>query len=597
MGPSTYFLLPEGYDTDRFDAIAIDFWNRFMADRGRELSTSVRFVLEPLTSIHLWSNASGSNARSALLNVYLLFSIAIFSLMVGVINYINMATANSVKRTDEIGVRKILGASRTSLQLQFLVESIIFTFSGLIIGTLIASLVVQFTPINGLLGTNTSIIDQLGLYALALICVATLLLGVLAGGYPAFCLSNVKPTSIFGGNGIGLGRPGSARVRLMLVFVQLTVSIGIISCSISMSTQMDYIEDQDLGFDAESIVVVPLRGADVIERLPEIGDALSSDPAFVEAGISRSLPGESSELYFFDAELESGAMQSNVFRLVSVGEGYLDVMGIEQLSGRTLETLGSERAAYSILVNEATVRHLGWTNPLGKTVRRGQASYEVVGVVQDFNFQDLSREIEPLLLFFDEPNFSGPQWDAASRSLEYRYLSISLADNSTGALDSLREVFLQVDPGHPFEFFYLNDHWNSLYTSQSKQLGLMAIFSLLCVFIAGIGLIGISAFLTKLRTKEIGVRKVLGASFFHILSLIFKNIFLVAIAASIVSSVATYFIFVDWQENFSSSYRVPVDGLVFLVSSATCIVLAFSAVLLQFYGVSKRNPIDALRSE
>jgi len=594
LGAYTYLLLPDGYNSDNFSSIYDDFWARYMAEKGRELSSTMRLQLEPLASVHFFSDTSGSSSGVHRLYVYLLIAIGLFALFVSVINYINLAIARALKRSREIGVRKTLGAEKSTLIAQFVGESLFFAFCGVIAGWIIAQVLLEITPISTLLGKEISLITTISINSVATVFLATMILGIVAGSYPAFYLSSLAPATSLRDSAGKQGRQ-SVWLRQFLVIVQLTISIGVIACSLLMFNQMQFIHTQDLGFIKDNRVVVPLRGADAIERLPEIESRLGVNGNISGTALSRSIPGQMDDLYLVEVESSSGVLQTAPFRMLSFDSAYIDVMGLQILHGRGFSDSYQSASVLPVLVNETAVREMGWSEPIGKRLRLRNNDYSVIGVVRDFNFHDLGRQIEPLLMFQDNADFG--RSPPSDRALQYRYLTVAVDGNVADVVDSLRQIMEDIDPVHPYEFWHLSDYLDSLYESQARQMKLMGVFAALCVFISCMGLLGLSSLMTQRRTKEIGIRKVLGASTSQIILLLVRGILIALSVAAVVASILAYLTFVRWQQGFYIDYRVSIDVVIFVIAVGICATVALLTIAGQSYQTANRNPVDSLRYE
>ncbi len=594
LGPYTYLLLPADYDPAAFAEISEDFQERYLAAGGEQRASRMRLDLEPLDSIHLYSRATGSNAEVYRLQVTILIAIALFAIVVAIINYINMATARTMKRVKEIGVRKVLGASRRALAAQFLVEALAFSYCGLIVGAVVAELLLELGSIRELLGRDVSLFELASAGSITFVILTAGIIGLIAGCYPAFCLTTRQIQTALKGDKHG-GETRPLLIRQGLVMIQLMISIGIVACSLLMYQQMQFIQDQDLGFEPDNKLVISLRGADVIERSTEIVDRLNSFPGVENAAVSRTLPGQLDQLYFFDVDTESGIRESGTFRVLGFDENYVETMGMELTSGRDFEAMDQGLVDPAVLVNEAKVREMGWSQPLGKRLRLRGNEYTVQGVVADFNFHDLSRQIEPVLMFHDIPDYSNA--GATGRAMQYRYLTIALFRMEPGFIESLNQIFAELDPGHPLEYWYLNDFLDDLYGSQEKQMRLMGVFAALCVMVSCMGLFGLSSFMTERRTKEIGIRRVLGASPFEVILLLQKGLLVITAIAAVLASILAYLTFASWQEGFHVEYRASLSLSAFLVAALACTAVSFLTISAQSYRTAQANPIQALRYE
>jgi len=588
----TYLVLPEGYEVDAFRDIIDAFYERYMVKIGESIDTSIRYWLEPLPDIHLESDLQYDQPTGNKLHVYGFSAVAIFILLVACINYMNLATARSVKRAREVGMRKVLGASRTQLILQFLGESVSFSLVSLLIGLVLVKVLFALTPIGDLLGKQELMSfteEPLLLWAMLALSLVT---GLVSGVYPAFYLSSVLPISAL----TTTSRSGKKGfwLRQFLVLLQFVISIGVIACTILMVAQMNYIANKPLGFSKENRVVVRLQGADVIEKVPTIRNELSSNSSILDVSTTAVIPGGLMPLNIVRVENNEGVMTNQILSRMPVGDDFIKAMGIPLIMGRDFSKKLLTDIGLSVVVNETMVEKMGWTEPLGKRVAAGPSTGRVIGVVEDFHFQSLHRQVEPLVMHPMQIDY-GSLPPAARAMVSLMLLLHISGEEVSQTLGYLSDQFVTFDPKHPFEYEFLDDSLDELYMSERRLTRLTGIFSGICIFISCLGLFGLASFTTEKRTKEIGIRKVLGATTSQIILMLARSVIVIVIIAAVIASVTSFLAMDEWLSGFA--YRAGVNPLVFLLSALIAISVAYVTIALQSFRTAQANPALALRYE
>jgi len=584
---SSFNHLFDEFEEKRFEAMAaaFDMNDSFSAD----------LWVEKLTDIHLNSNLDMDRPTGNKFSLYGFSAVAIFILVIACINYINLATARSLKRAREVGMRKVMGAQRGQLVWQFLGESLFFVVLATAIGLIGVQLLLDNSNIDDLLGAQLSLSVFLGqpVFLVGLVG-AAVLIGLISGLYPAFYLSSVVPVIALSSSKGNKGNAG--RLRQFLVFTQFTISIGIISSTLLMANQMNYISTMSLGFDKENKLIVPLRGADVIERSETLINELLANPDILNVAAAANIPGGQIGLNGLNIESQSGEMELQSVSAMRVGPNFLETMDIELLEGRDFKRKLLTDVGVSFVVNETLVQRMGWDQALGKRIESGGGGMvgTVRGVVGDFNYASLYQQVAPLIIMETNNDFSNA--NANNRALQIQTLIINITGNNVPAtLNFVRDLMVEFDPTHPFEFEFLDDNLDQQYQSQQSIMQLTAIFAGICVFISCLGLFGLASFTTAQRTREIGVRKVLGASSGQIITLLSRNILQLVLIASVVASIGSWFAIDQWLTVFE--YRISINGFVFMLAAAMALAVAFVTVALQSMKTARANPVQALRYE
>lgn len=595
----TYVLLRAGFDADDLRlALSRLVSNRVEAMKrqfGMQDTLDASFRAQPLTDVHLESGLQYDLPSGNRFYVTSFAAVALFILIIACINYVNLATARSMKRAREVGMRKVLGAQRQQLIWQFLGESLFFVVLASITSLALVQGLLSYHLLDGLLGNNFFSGSLFAPVVLAWLLILALLVALLSGLYPAFYLSSVPPIVALS-NASQTNRSASGRLRQVLVFIQFTISIGIIASTLLMASQMRYVTSMSLGFDKENKLLVPLRGADVIETLPALRSELAANPAVIAVSSAQNVPGGITGIGGVNIENEAGAMELQSVAIMAVGDDFIPTMGIELLAGRGFSQRLLTDVGQNFVVNRTLANRMGWSQPIGKRIDAagGGLGGRVIGMVEDFHFASAHEPIAPLVMIAPAPDFAN--LNAAQRALQNRTLIVNVSGN--GLADTLRyvqDVVLRFDSLHPFEFEFLDIQMAALYASEQRVTRLTAVFAGICIFISCLGLFGLASFTTERRTKEIGIRKVLGASSLQIITLLSRNILLLVLVGAIVASLLSFVIVNQWMAGFA--YRTGINPVIFLLAALIAMLVAFVTIALQSYKTVRANPVIALRYE
>ena len=538
----------------------------------------VKFQLQPLTSIHLHSNGLQvdlpGHGNAQYVNIF--FIVAIFILVVACINFMNLATARSARRAKEIGVRKVSGALRGQLIKQFLGESLFISFFALLLA--IALVVLVLPGFNELSGKNLSIHFTDANLLITLFAIA-LFTGLISGSYPALFLSGFQPVKVLKGNIKSMG--GNLIFRNALVTTQFIVSILLLIGTVVIYNQLQFIRNKDLGFDKENLLCMPMTG-ELWSRQQALRTELLQNPLTNHFTIVSELP---TNLFsgtisvFWEGKDPKSQV---VIPSMDVSEDFVSVFQMKVLKGRDFST-AFKADSNNYIVNEKMVQVIGRTldDVVGKPLSFGNVKGTIIGVVKDFNFKPIQQAIEPLVLRLN------------------RYGGIVVVRTKRGTteatINSLGKVSRELNPAYPFSYNFLDQDLNSLYQGDQKMGKIFNLFALLAVFISSLGLYGLSAFMAEQRTKEIGVRKVLGASIFNIVYLLstgFTRLIIIAIAISIPLS---WFAVSRWLETFA--YHIHINWIIFLIAPLAALMIAWLTVSYESIKAAIVNPVNSLRSE
>jgi putative ABC transport system permease protein len=591
----TYVVLAEGAETRNFDALSTAFFDKYMAEMFGGANVQWRSWLQPLADIHLYSDLEYDFPTGNRLYLYAFATVALFILAVACINYINLATARAARRARSIGLRKIIGADRKALIAQFLGEAVLFALLATVLGVIAVEVLLTLPPVTALFGKALTL-DLFGepLLAAAIVGVG-LVIGLAAGLYPAVYLSSFAPLSAL----VGRYEAGSASLRLReaLVFTQFAISIGVIAATLLMAAQMRFIADKGLGFDKENRVMVTLRGVDLIEREELIATELGKHPGILGVATSQSMMGQQVGLVTGRVENNEGAMTNFGFNLMTVGDDFLPVMGMELVAGRDFSRRLLTDIGATYIVNETFVNAMAWDDPIGKRIGLGAMGGNegrVIGVTKDFHFKSLHERIEPFVMFRNNTDFSNVQ--AEMRAFQQRLMVVNVTQEGLGnTLRYMQERFAELDPAHPFEFTFVDDALDRLYVSEQRLMRMIGIFAAICIFVACLGLFGLAAFTTEQRTKEIGIRKVLGASTLEIILLLSRRVLLLIAGGAVVASLVTWLAMAEWLSGFA--YRAALNPAYFVLAALGAGAVALLTIALQSWRTARADPVNALRYE
>ncbi|HZF29495.1 MAG TPA: FtsX-like permease family protein [Gammaproteobacteria bacterium] len=590
----TYVTLAKNADPGKFRAMAQAFYVKHMESIFRTGNLKWNGWLEPLAEIHLNAGLEYDRPTGNRLYLYAFASVAIFILAIACINYVNLATARAAQRTRAIGLRKILGAGRASLIAQNLGEAVLFSLLATVLGVIMVEVLLPLPPVTALFGKSLTL-DLFGRPMLALGVVGFgLLVGVVAGLYPAVYLSSFAPLSAL----VGRYQPGGGlRLRETLVFLQFAISIGVIACTLLMGQQLRFIASKGLGFEKENRVLVTVRGADVIEREELIATELEKNPRVLGVTTAAAMMGQNMGILTGKVENNEGAIIDFGFSLNTVGNDFTAVMGIELVAGRDFSRrlLTDVGAAY--VVNETFVGAMGWKDAIGKRIALGGSGINpghVVGVVKDFNFKSLRTAVEPLAMFRNDNDFS--QLPRAQRPYQTQLMVVSVAPQAIGeTLGQIQKLFAELDPGHPLQYTFVDAVLDKLYLSEQRLMKLIGIFAAICIFVACLGLFGLAASTTEQRTKEIGIRKVLGASTLEIILLLSRRVLALIGAGAVVASAVAWLAMHQWLSGFA--YRTTLNPAYFVLAAFGGGAVALLTIALQSWRTAHGDPVEALRYE
>ncbi len=548
---------------------------------GRGIHEVLKMHLFPITDIHQYPSADwevepGGNIAS----VYLFSCIAFLILIIACVNFVNLSTARASKRAKEVSLRKTIGAEKRQLRFQFIQESVMLAYGSLILAFVLSSLFIQ--AYNTVFAENLSISSLLQIKNLIILLGATFIVGVLAGLYPAYYLTRFEPIQVIKGGPVS--GSGKSVFRRNMVIFQFSISIFLILAVFTVHRQMRYIQSRSLGFDKENVVILPVRSQQIAQSYGSFRNELLLNSQIIAISASSEVPADSHYSNSYVNPPESDEPISMI--LFSSDHDYVETYRLEVLAGRAFSRDYSTDTEGTIILNESAAQRIGWTpeEAVGKKLIGGYSEGEarVIGVVKNFNYKSLRREVEPMALFL-LPDY-------------IRKISIRIKPGDVGkTLNFIQKKWKSLFPGEQSEFSFLDSRIDQLYVSEKKMQDLFFIFSALSILVACLGLLGLVSFTAELKTKEVGIRKVLGASTGHVIMLLSKEFIKWIILANLVAWPLAWFMMNKWLQNFA--YRTNIGWIIFLLSGLITISIATFTFIFQTVKAACANPADSLRYE
>jgi putative ABC transport system permease protein len=568
---NTYIELKKGTDSKVFEKKILDFIKKHKKESKSEI------FIQNIKKIHLYSYgkyAADSYGTGDITYVRIWSLIAVFILIIACINFLNLSTAQSARRAREIGVRKVAGANKRVLVVQFLGESLLIVLAALAFAMVFVEILLP--GFCNLIGKQLEVNYQstglyLGLIAIVLFC------GLLAGSYPAFYLSSLEPLDVM--KGVINKNPGNAKFRRVLVIFQFSLSVLLIICTLIVEMQLKYIQNKNLGFNKDNIgyFMFPTRPSDpklesLKKELLNNQDILSVtrawNPFFNEGtrnGFTWAGKKERDDVYF---------------HILGADADYAKTYKLELKEGRFFSSEFPTDAG-AIVINETAQKTLGFKNPTGEIITTPKGSkLNIIGVVKDFHFQSLHYKIEPLIM-----------QTASSNNFYIRMKP----EKIISTVEFIKKVFKSFDPGLPIDFHFLDDDFDNLYQTEERMGKIFGYFSFLAIIISCLGLIGLSSFMTERRTKEIGIRRTNGAKSNEIFFLLLKEYIIWVLISIIIACPVAWYAMHTWLQNFS--YRINLSWWIFALAGMLALVIALLTVSYQSYKAATKNPADSLRYE
>ena len=583
MSVYSYILLPENISIESIQKKGKDFTKQM---RGVETSFNPELLIQPLLDIHLHSNASWELENNGNYRNVILFSIiAIFILLIASINYMNLATARSAKRSLEVGMRKVLGAKRMSLVFQFLGEAIITTFISLILSVALADILMP--AFNRIAGKEIDIVWMNNLWIILLILCISIVIGIFSGSYPAFFLSSVKPLNALKKK--SKSSSSSSILRKVLVVFQFSISIVLIVCTLIVFLQWSYMKNKSIGIDPSDIIIMRSPGTEKYESFKE---ELLKNPSITSiTGSLKRPPLELSMYLSYKAEgVEYDA--NKAIKLVPVEYDYFKTLKNKIVKGRSFDRNMSVDENSTYILNEAAIKDFGWDEPLGKMFETSivdpisgewvPRDGQVIGVAEDFHFESVHNKIAPVVYLINH-------------DMIYWLLIKINPSNTSEILDYIKEKWDEQNVEINYAPSFYEDDLNGLYKAEKRFFTIFVIFSGLAIIIACLGIFGLASYTAEQRTKEIGIRKVMGASVGTIVKLINREFLILVLFSNVVAWPIAWYFMKNWLNNFT--YRIELTIWPFIISAIIAIIIALLSVSYKALIASRTNPVNALRYE
>ena len=597
-GIITYLLLNEGTDLAALEAKFPPFVEKYMGKQVRQflgpeadITAMIKLKLFPMLDIHLHSDLEHElEANGSITTVYIFFAIAFLILVIAAINFMNLSTARSARRAKEVGLRKVVGAERKFLVMQFLGESVLISLIALALGVLLAELALPAYNAFTLKTLSISYMDNpQGVLVFAGL---VLLVGVVGGLYPAFFLSAFQPITVLKGT-FSKTSGKSSFLREGLVVLQFGISVVLIVSTLIVSDQLDFVSKKRLGFNKEQVVVLPILDDAIREKLDVVRTELRRNPNVLNVAASARYPGSSGFSDTIWRRAGSTGEDFVVIQQFQIDEGFLPTMGMELAHGRNFSQ-EFETDREGVILNEAAVAELGWQSPseaIDNSVEVPRSATPddyrrapVIGVVKNFHFKSLRQKIEPLVLHMG----------IVDRGVNFVSARISQNDIPE-TLAFIKDTWTRFSPNYPFEYFFLDERFDSQYRAEQRMQTIFGTFTGLAIFVACLGLLGLASFTAEQRTKEIGIRKVLGASESSIVILMSRQFLRLVVVAFVMAAPLAWYLMSRWLEDFA--YRTNMSWQSFVISGLIVTAIALVTVSFQAVKAAVANPVDALQYE
>jgi putative ABC transport system permease protein len=579
---NTYVVLGDGARKEAVDEKLKSFSSKYI-DNNPAADGRQDIQLQPLTDIHLRSQMVGElEANGDITYVYVFSGIALFVLLIACLNFMNLSTVRSLKRAREVGLRKVVGAERSQLVKQFLTESVLIAFFSLLLALII---VVVTLPVFNLLAERTLTMNFTGNAAFVVILVGlTLAVGLLSGLYPASVLSSFKPVEVLKGSFQKTGSGGS--LRKVLVTLQFMISIALIASTILVYRQLKFVQNKKLGFDKEKVIVATLQGNSDADKLQTLKTAVIGTSGVVAVAAASTIPSTKIPVNLIHNE-NAADNQNRSMQMLFVDHDFVKTLQMKLTAGRDFSSAYGTDATEGFILNQEAVKQLGWQtakNAIGKSFQwvlpdTVLKNGKIVGVVEDFNITPLKTAVQPLVMHI------------LPRRFQYLYIRV----NSNAALSAVAKQFKQINPGQPFEYVFLDDVINSMYASETKLGKIFGYFSGLAILIACMGIFGLSIYSAQQRIKEIGIRKVLGASTISIVSELSKEFLKPVLIAACIAAPIAWYGMNKWLQDFA--YRISIEWWVFVLAAFIAVLVALLTISFQSIKAAIANPVKSLRTE
>jgi putative ABC transport system permease protein len=573
----TYLLLDEHAVPELIEGKMPAFLSTHLGSMAKTPGVEFSPYLQKISDIHLRSHLEGEiGPNSNESYVYIFSAVAVFILLIAAINFMNLATACAANRAKEVGMRKVVGAAKTQLVGQFLTESILLTF--LAAGMALAFVLLMLSEFNGLAGKNIPVTEILNLQTLFPLAGLSSLLGLISGSYPAFYLTSFRPVEVLSGK-LRLKSPGG-HLRKILVVVQFAISVFLIVGLSVVSSQLNYMRNRNLGFDKEHIIAVPLSDWYVRNTYESYKNILLSHRNIMSVSGASSIPGGIFSIGLF---WPSGSTINEALsvQMLFVDYDFIETFGMSLLEGRDFSREFAADMDRALLLNEEAQKRFGFKTPQEAVLNPMRRP--VVGILKDYHFKSLHQEIEPFVLQLDSPD-----------SFYWVFLRVK-GEDIPESLAFARDEWQKANPNHPFEYTFVDENYDMLYRSEMKLSRLSGYFTGVAIFVACLGLFGLSSFMALQKTKEIGIRKVLGASTGNIVMRLANEFMVLVLLASLVACPLAHYAMSRWLLSFA--YRINIGLWLLFIATSLALFIALVTVSYQSIKAAFADPVDSLRYE
>ncbi|NOU17199.1 MAG: FtsX-like permease family protein [Bacteroidales bacterium] len=577
FGVFTYLLFPEHFNVKAFETKIQGMYPKYMAPIFEKINIKIEYKLEPITKIHLYStNAGEPEPTGSITFVYVFSVVALFLILIAAMNYMNLATARSSKRAREVGLRKVVGSRRSMLIFQFLSESTLFTIISLILSFIaLALLLPKFNLLAGKSFDLTILSSPTILLSIIAIIIAV---GIFGGSYPAFYLSRFSPVTVFKGE-ITQGNAGNM-FRKILVVIQFAISIAMIVCTLVVFKQLNFLKTKDQGFDQRNVIGLQLNEA-MIKKYPVFKHAMRENPNILFVGSTNTSVGEGSAKVIFKMETDQGMVDKGV-NFAVVDPDFAKALGITIIKGRNFQEDMPTDTLTGVIINETLAKRMNWADPIGKKVELGRfIQGHVIGVMKDYHQTGMYNQIESLLLIYRPNN-------------EIIYAKLSDKDVQ-GTLRFIETKWKEIFPEKPFEYKFLTERFNQQFKADENRGLIFTLFTILAILIACLGLFGLASYMVEQRTKEIGIRKVVGASEGVIVRMISKEFITLIIISIAIAFPIAFYLMSDWLQKYV--YRTNLGVMIFILAAIITITITFITISYKAYKAANLNPASSLRTE
>jgi len=577
----TYLMLENRSDVKKLQSKMPAFYKKFVSKQvGDELGTKMKFdiTFQPLDEMHLKSShLMGEESGNSMRYMYMVSIIGLFILLIAIVNYINLTTARSLGRAKEIGVRKAVGSHKFQLIGQFLTESTMIAFCA---GAISIFLLWMLLPLFNKLADKSLTFVVLDVRSIGFFIGFVLVTGLISGFYPAFILSRLKPVLVLKG-ALATNAQGFL-LRKSLVIVQFGISMAMIFGTIVVYRQLQFMEHTNLGFNQQHVIAIPLNGPEIQKSSSVLKNRLLQSPLISAVSLTNGSIGEglnNKSTFSFYTEGTENAVSAEYFH---VDDDFLSVLHIQLKEGRNFSAGLDNDSIGAVLVNQAMIKHLGWKDRTSGLVEIDSNKVEITGIFDDFHLRSLHNQIEPLILVLKK--------EKANKLL----IRIS-GQNIAESLNYVRKTFEQVNSGSEFEYTFLDQTFDQQYRSDERKGNLFLSFSTIAIILACMGLFGLATFTAQQRTKEIGVRKVLGASITSVVTLLSAEFLKLVLIAILIASPIGWYAMNTWLQTFA--YKIDIEWWIFVLAGSLSIIIALLTVSFQSIKAALMNPIKSLRTE